>query len=74
MAVLVGVEVGGRGVFVGVDDGSWPTGVGVGLTHAGTEVCVGNITGGTVIVGLNTAVIVRSGVGKTIGVGEEING
>lgn len=74
MAVLVGVEVGGRGVFVGVDDGSWPIGVDVGLTHAGTEVCVGNITACEVTVGLKTAVIVRSGVGKTIGVGEEIKG
>jgi hypothetical protein len=74
VAVLVGVEVGGRSVFVGVEDGSWPTGVDVGLTHAGTEVCVGKITGFAVTVGLKTAVIVRSGVGKTIGVGDEIKG
>lgn len=35
---------------------------------------VGNPTGGAVTVGLKRAVIVRSGVGKTIGVGEEIKG
>ena len=32
------------------------------------------MTGGEVTVGLNTAVIVKSGVGKTNGVGEEIKG
>ena len=74
MAVIVGVEVGGSGVFVGVADGSWPIGVGVGLNHAGCDVCVGKTTGAEVTVGLNTAVIVKSGVGKTIGVGEEIKG
>jgi len=70
----VGVAVGGRGVLVGVRLGNWPGGVVVGLLQAGGKVCVGNTTGIDVTVGLNNAVIVRSGVGNTKGVGEATNG
>jgi hypothetical protein len=72
--VLVGVAVGGRGVLVGVKDGCSPGGVAVGLFQAEGRVWVGKITGGEVIVGLNNAVIVRSGVGKTKGVGDATKG
>lgn len=74
VALGKGVAVGGKGVLVGVAEGSCPIDVGVGLFQAGGDVCVGNMTGGAVMVGLKTAVIVKSGVGKTNGVGEEING
>jgi hypothetical protein len=48
--------------------------VGVGLEKGSGEVCVGNMAAPSVTVGLNTAVIVKSGVGNTIGVGEETKG
>lgn len=74
MGVRVAVAVGGRGVSVGIGEGSWPSWVKVGLAHAGGMVCVGNITGLEVTVGLNIAVIVKSGVGNPNGVGEGTNG
>jgi hypothetical protein len=48
--------------------------VGVGVLKAGGEVCVGKMAALPVTVGLKTAVMVRSGVGNTIGVGDEIKG
>jgi hypothetical protein len=60
--------------LVGVRLGCSPGGVAVGLLHAGGRVWVGKTTGGEVIVGLNNAVIVRSGVGKTKGVGDATKG
>ncbi len=74
MAVGKGVAVGGSGVFVGSGVGSWPNWVEVGRAKGGGEVCVGNMTDPSVTVGLNTAVMVRSGVGNTIGVGDETKG
>ena len=74
VTVLVAVAVGGSGVFEGVLDGSKPWGVEVGLLQAGGEVWVGKITGAEVRVGLNNAVMVKSGVGKTNGVGEATKG
>lgn len=74
VAVGNGVAVGGRGVFVGSGDGSCPSWVGVGVLKAGGEVCVGKMAAPPVTVGLKTAVMVRSGVGNTIGVGDEIKG
>ena len=68
------VAVGGSGVSVGIGDGSCPGWVEVGLAHAGGIVWVGKMTGCEVTVGLNNAVKVKSGVGKTIGVGDEIKG
>ena len=68
------VAVGGRGVSVGIGDGSRPGCVDVGLAHAAGKVWVGKMTCFEVTVGLNSAVIVKSGVGKTIGVGDEIKG
>jgi hypothetical protein len=74
VGVLVGVAVGGGGVLVRVKVGNMPGGVVVGLCQAGGIVCVGKITAFVVIVGLKSAVIVRSGVGKANGVGEAIKG
>ncbi len=76
MGVRVGIGVGGRGVAVSVGSGVGGTGesVGTGLSNGGGRVKVGNPTGGVGCVGLNTAVMVKLGVGKTIGVGAETNG
>jgi hypothetical protein len=60
--------------LVGSGDGSCPGWVAVGVVQAGGGVWVGKMTAPEVTVGLNTAVMVRSGVGKTIGVGDVTNG
>ena len=74
--VRVGIGVGGGEVAVSVGSGVGGNGdsVGVGLSTGGGRVKVGNPIGGVGWVGLNTAVMVKSGVGKTIGVGAETNG
>ena len=74
MGVFVGTAVGGRGVLVGREVGCRPGGVAVGLDQAGGSVWVGNMTATEVSVGLNKAVMVRSGVGNTKGVGEATKG
>ncbi len=71
---MVGVAVGGSGVSVGGNVGTWPGGVAVGLSQAGGTVCVGKITAPGVTVGLKSAVIVKSGVGKVNGVGDAMKG
>ena len=68
------VAVGGRGISVGIGDGSCPGWVEVGLAHAGGKVWVGKMTCFEVTVGLNSAVMVKSGVGKLKGVGEGTKG
>ena len=70
----MGTAVGGRGVLVGNAVGCRPGGVAVGLDQAGGSVWVGNMTGAEVSVGLNKAVMVRSGVGNANGVGEATKG
>ena len=74
VGVIVGVAEGGSGVFEGVNVCNNPGGVVVGLSQAGGNVCVGKISALVVIVGLNSAVMVRSGVGNANGVGEAIKG
>ena len=54
--------------------GCSPGGVAVGLLHDGGSVWVGKITGTEVTVGLKRAVMVKSGVGNTNGVGEATKG
>lgn len=76
MGVRVGIGVGGGRVAVAVGHGEGGScdSVGTGLSDGGWKVNVGNPTAGVACVGLKTAVMVRSGVGKTIGVGAETNG
>jgi hypothetical protein len=76
VGVRVGIGVGGRAVAVAVGTGVGGTRdwLGTGLFNGGGKVNVGNPTGGVGSVGLNTAVMVKSGVGKTIGVGADTNG
>ena len=74
VGVFVGTAVGGRGVLVGSAVGCRPGGVAVGLDQAGGSVWVGNMTAAGVSVGLNKAVMVRSGVGNANGVGEATKG
>ena len=60
--------------MVGVEVGSSPGGVAVGLLQAGGSVWVGKIISTEVEVGLKRAVIVKSGVGNTKGVGDATKG
>ena len=73
VAVAVLVAVGGKGVAVGncIDVGIIC--VLIEFVAEGSEGAAG-MTGIDVIVGLKTAVMVRSGVGNTIGVGAETKG
>ena len=74
--VLVGcvVAVGGSGVLLGIAVGWKPGGIAVGLLQDGGSVWVGKITATEVMVGLKRAVMVKSGVGNTNGVGEATKG
>jgi hypothetical protein len=73
VAVAVRVAVGGRDVAVGVGVELGMICVLIALVFVGRSVATG-LTGMEVIVGLKTAVMVRSGVGKTIGVGAAVKG
>ena len=61
-------------MLVVVEVGCSPEGVAVGLLHDGGSVWVGKITGTEVTVGWKRAVMVKSGVGNTNGVGEATKG